>query len=325
MEDNNEMKEYQTSVDEAFQSNFGANEGNALGKATQRNGGYNEILNDPEVQKLSENIGYIELILENLPSRGRFYDKDFKIMIRAARVSEIRDYSMVDETDPVNIDEKLNNILSSCTKIRMNGMPGTYKDILEEDRMYVLLSIREFTFKNGESKLMMPVSKKCSCGECADSYELRTNNIQCFSPDEKIEVYYNEDVRGYVVQTKSYGDITLTPPTIGVMRSLTEWAREKEKNKKRWDKSLLQIVPYLVKDWRGFDEKRIMAMATSISGWDTKKFSIVYRLIEMIKFSMKPEFTYICENCGGEVTVPLTFPGGFRDLFIISDIADELL
>lgn len=321
---NEEMKNYQEQVDAAFESNFETNDSLPLGKATPR-GGYNDIFEDPEVKKMSETVGYIELMLGNLPSGGRFYADGFKIFIRAARVAEIRDYSMVDETDPVSVDDKLNSILSSCTRVRLGDTPATYKDILEEDRMYVIFSIRELTFKNGESKLMLPVSQKCPCGECQDSYELRTNNIQCFQPDEKIEPYYDEEIKSYRVQTKQYGEVILTPPNIGVMRALTEWARGKEKNKQKWDKSLLQIVPYLVRDWRGFDDKKIMAISQTIAGWDARKFSIVYRLIEMIKFSMKPEFTYICENCGGEVTVPVTFPGGFRDLFIISDIADELL
>ena len=45
----------------------------------------------------------------------------------------------------------------------------------------------------------------------------------------------------------------------------------------------------------------------------------------MIKVGVKPEFTHRCTNCDAEVTVPVTFQGGLKSLFVISDIDDELI
>ena len=104
---------------------------------------------DPEIRKLNELTGYIKLDLSLLPSAGRFYRDDFEIHIRAARVGEIRDYSTMEETNVRDIDEKLNGIISQCTKIMYGSQRGSYKDLLEEDRIYVILSIRELTFKEG--------------------------------------------------------------------------------------------------------------------------------------------------------------------------------
>ena len=283
---------------------------------------------DPEIRRIQELTGYMKLDLGNLPSAGKFYREDFEIHIRAARVGEIRDFSTIDEENIRDVDEKLNSILVGCTKIMYGNQRGSYRDILEEDRIYVLLSIRELTFKNGEAKLMMPVGKKkCTSGSCKsqDSVELKTANLQFNEVDDLIEKYYDSENKCYTIPTKSHGELVLAPPTIGVMRAITDWARKREEENKSWDKSSLGILPYVQREWRGFDEKQIFSAMTSFQGWDSGKYSIIFRLVEKMKIGIKPEFVYPCQSCGAEVTVPLSFPGGIKSLFIIQDISSELL
>ena len=117
----------------------------------------------------------------------------------------------------------------------------------------------------------------------------------------------------------------MAPPTIGVMRAITDYIRDREEKNQSWDKSTLAILPYLQREWRGWTEKDIFAKITSFQGWDATKYTIVYRLAEDMKVGVKPEMGFPCKSCGEEVTVPLTFPGGIKALFIISDISSELL
>jgi hypothetical protein len=283
---------------------------------------------DPEIKKLQELTGFIKLNLENLPSKGKFYRNDFEIHIRSAKVGEIRDFSMVNEESLKDVDDKLNSILISCSKIMYGSQKGSYRDILEEDRIPVILNIRELTFKNGEAKLMMPVGKKaCTSPSCKsqESVELKTVNLQFNKIDELVEKYYDPENRCYTVTTKNYGNITLAPPTIGVMRAITDYARKKEEENKPWDQSSLAILPYVQREWRGFTDREIFSATTAFHGWDAGKYSLVFRLIEKMKIGIPPEFVYPCISCGAEVTVPLTFPGGIKSLFIIPDITSELL
>ena len=283
---------------------------------------------DPEIKRIQSLAGYIKLDLGNFPSGGRFYREDFEIHIRAARVGEVREFSTVDEDNILDVDEKLNSLLVNCTKIMYGSQRGSYRDVLEEDRIYLILSIRELTFKDGENKLMMPVGKKqCSSGTCKsqESVELKTSNLQFNEADELLEKYYDYQNKCYTIPTKSYGELTLAPPTIGVMRAITDWIRKREEENKSWDKSSLSILPYIQREWRGFNDKEIFSATTNFQGWDSGKFSIIYRLVEKMKIGVKPEFAYPCESCGAEVAVPLTFPGGIKALFIIQDISSELL
>ena len=283
---------------------------------------------DPEIKRLNSLVGYTPLNLNEFPSKGKFYRDDFEIHIRSAKVAEVRAFSTVDENNLKEVDDGLNNLVLSCTRIMYGSQRGSYKDILEEDRIYLILAIRELTFKTGEQTLMMPVGKKsCKTSECKsqESIELRTENLQFNNVIDTIEKYYDPADKCYTITTKSYGEIKMAPPTIGVMRAITDYIRDREEKNQSWDKSTLAILPYLQREWRGWTEKDIFAKITSFQGWDATKYTIVYRLAEDMKVGVKPEMGFPCKSCGEEVTVPLTFPGGIKALFIISDISSELL
>jgi len=299
-----------------------------LGRVDMTRGSGITSPDDPEIKRIQELVGHVRLDLSLLPSGGRFYREDFEIHIRAARVGEVRDFSTVDEENLKDVDDKLNSILVSCIKVMYGSQKGSYRDILEEDRIYVILSIRELTFKNGEAKIMMPVGKKkCATPSCKaqENVELKTENLQFNHVDELIERYYDEVNRCYTVPTKNHGELTLAPPTIGVMRAITDYVRKREEENKSWDKSSISVLPYIQREWRGFNDREIFSAMTNFQGWDTGKYSLVYRLVEKMKIGIKPEFMYPCQSCGGEVTVPLSFPGGIKSLFIIQDISSELL
>ena len=300
----------------------------SLGKVDPTKGRGITSPDDPEIKRIQELSGYIKVDLSQLPSAGRFYRDDFEIHIRAARVGEIRDFSMMDENNIKDVDDQLNSIIVGCTKIMYGNQRGSYRDILEEDRIYLILSIRELTFKKGEAKLMMPVTKKkCPTGSCKsqESMELRTDNVQFNEVDDMVEKYYDSVNRCYTIPTKSYGELTLAPPTIGVMRAITDWVRKREEENKSWDKSALGVLPYIQREWRGFNDKEIFSATTAYQGWETGKYTLIFRLIEKMKIGVKPEFGYHCKSCGAEITVPLSFPGGLKSLFVISDISSELL
>lgn len=299
----------------------------SLGNIKERHHNY-EDEDDIRLERVKSRIGYVELVQENLPSKGRFYPLDTKIYIRAASVKEVRSFSTIDETNPLDIDEKLNDILLTCTKVEMGSRRGSYKDILEEDRLFLILSIRELTFKDGENKLMLTPNKiDCKSDECAmdKKYELRTKDLQCYDSDEIVEKYYSETERVFVITTRSSGIIRMAPPTIGVMRVVTDYIKKREQEKKSWDKAFLQIVPYLQRDWRGFDDKALFNLEVEYQGWNMTKYTTIFRLAEKMRIGVKQDMVHECDKCGAEVIVPVDFPGGIKSLFVISDLDIELL
>ena len=302
-----------------------------LGKVDIRRGTHSDgVQEDENVQRINNMIGYLNVPLDTLPSQGRYYPENTRISIRAARVGEIREFSTIDENDPKDVTDKMTYIISQCCKIYYGNVPGHYKDIIVADRIVLIFKIRELTFVDGQSSMKIPVPNgACSTVGCKpqDNITFNSTMFKFMQPNEELEKYYDPVNRCYNIHTKSFGMITLHIPTIGVWTAVSDYVRDELQNNRKIEGTVAEMIQFLIKDWRGLGEKAIFAKISEVSGWDTKKFNLVYRLIEKINVGIEFEITDTCENCGGEIKVPISFPDGYKSIFVqtISDIGDELL
>lgn len=302
-----------------------------LGKVDIRRGTHSDgVQEDENVQRINNMIGYLNVPLDTLPSQGRYYSENIRISIRAARVGEIREFSTIDETDPKDVTDKMTYIISQCCKIYYGNVPGHYKDLTVADRIVLIFKIRELTFVDGQSSMKIPVpSGVCGTVGCKpqDNITFNSTMFKFMKPNEELEKYYDPVNRCYNIHTKSFGMITLHIPTIGVWTAVSDFVKDELQNNRKIEGTVAEMIQFLIKDWRGLGEKAIFAKISEVAGWDTKKFNLVYRLIEKINVGIEFEITDICQNCGGEIKVPISFPDGYKSIFVqtISDIGDELL
>lgn len=270
-------------------------------------------------------LGWHPIHVEEMPSAGLFYPYDIRITIRAAYVAEIRHWSTLNDRDMYDVEDKLNHIMQNCTKIYAGNRVLSWKDILEEDRIFLILAIRELTFKDGENKLQ--VEKKCDDCGTKNSIEIKNSNWVYNKLPEDIIKYYNEDKRVLSIQTKSYGIIDMKPPTIGVFQIITKFVQEKQAAGEYYDQAYAQILPYVRQEWRGFNDKDIFNGEIDFKAWDERKYTLYYRLAEKVKVGVQPDISCKCSECGAEVTAQVNFQqsGGIKGLFVVSNIAGELL
>ena len=216
---------------------------------------------------------------------------------------------------------KLNNIVESCSQFQSGDKRLSYKDILEEDRIVLLLSIRDLSFPEPENKLMLK-GKTVKTKKTVE-IELTTKNLVPSIIDEQIEKYYESRQRTYVIKTKSAGVVRMKPPTIGIMQEVTSYLKDRQEKDQDFDRAFIQVLPYMQPDWRSLSLDKIFQMEMEYKGWDEKKFMVVYRLAERMKIGVQTELETTFD--GETVKAPLDFPGGIKSLFIISDLAGELL
>jgi len=290
----------------------------------------NKDIDDPDLDRIKGSMDYVNIPLDTLPSGGRFYPEGTRILIRAARVGEIREFSIINEEDPKDIRDKMTYIVSQCTKVYYGNTPGHYKDILEDDRIVLVFKIRELTFTDARQSIKIPVPEgSCQTPGChpQETVDFDSSKLEFLHPSEKLEKYYDPVERCYNIQTKSFGTIKLYPPTIGVTSIVADWIREQQREDKKIDAALTDILLYTIKDWRTFSSKQIFPKITEMAGWSTEKFALVLRLKDEITVGIEFEIKERCAQCGGELTIPVSFPEGFRSLFVptISDLGDELL
>ena len=285
---------------------------------------------DDELSRVSRLRDYHNIPLDCLPSLGRFYPDNTQITIRAARVDEIREFSAIDEADIKDVTDKLTYMVSQCVKVYYGNIPGSYRDLLSADRIVLILKIRELTFLDGMSSIKLPVpANACETIGCKtqESIVFNSTKLNFTTPSPEIDKYYDSVNKCYNIKTKSFGVITLYPPTIGVTSIITNWIVEQAKGEKKFDAALTEIMQYLVGNWRKLNNNSIFNILGELSTWSTEKFALVYRLIEKINIGIEFELKERCETCGGEITVPITFPDGYKSLFVptVSDFGDELL
>ena len=276
----------------------------------------------PEIARPTDEVlGWHVLDLEDLPSKGKFYPADTVIKIRSAKAAEIRHFSTMDENNYIDMEEKLNSIVESCAQFTAGDKRMSYKDILEEDRIILLLAIRDLTFPEPENKLML--KGKTEKTKKTVDIELAVKNLVPSVIDDEIEKYYSSKERTYVIKTRSAGTIRMKPPTIGIMQEITQYLRDRQEKDQDFDKAFIQVLPYMQSDWRTLNLNKIFQMEVEYKGWDEKKFMVVYRLAERMKIGVQTELETTFD--GETAKAPLDFPGGIKSLFIISDLAGELL
>ena len=279
---------------------------------------------------ISLEMGWKNIPVEILPSKGMYYPEGTKIAIRAAEVREIRHFSTIDEDDKLDIEEKLTHIIDRCSRMEFPGEGVvSYKDLKQEDRFFIIMAIRDLTFVKGENSVILKPHKTCNqTPDCPfnDGIELRTGVLSSYDLDEQVAKYYNRDTRSFVFNVKRIDKtIELYIPSIGVTQEITSFIGECAKKGIDIDEGFLNIAPFMFNVWRDLNFQRILSKMRESDYW-TKEFSLYFELAERIKMGTKLEVKQKCPLCGDmEITAKITFPYGLRSLFVISDIFRELL
>lgn len=265
-------------------------------------------------------LGWHEMPLSSLPSEGKFYPDGTVIKIRAAKVAEIRHFSTIDENNILDVDEKLNAIVETCTSLSSKTARMSYKDLCEEDRFILILAIRDLTFPEPENTLKLDYTDKKGK---THEIEIKREYFRYFEIPEEIERYYDPEVKMYAIRTKSYGEVFMKPPTIGVMQEITKYIKERQEKGVEIDQSLLQLAPFIANNWRTFNQKKLFELEVEMNGWDNKQYLLLYKLAEKMKIGVQPEMQLMVEN--EEVSIPINFRDGIKSLFIVQDLSGELI
>lgn len=267
--------------------------------------------------------GYQEIYAENFPSKGRFYKEGTRFFIRPAGAGEIREFSGMNEEDPFSVNDGLNSIIKGCLTIRGGKVRHTFKDVLEEDRVYILLEIRQLTFVKGENKVVIPIE----CRDCGTLNEIEIENSVLVSRelDENLLKYLDEKTGVLNVKTKSFGVIKIKPPTIGIASKVLDYIQAERAARKKPDPTFVKIAPYLIEDWRSVTDTLLPDLYMQYINWSREKVNFMYSLVEKMRVGVSEELRSSCTKCQAVIESPIAFPGGIKTLFLVSDIADELL
>lgn len=262
-----------------------------------------------------DNLGYLKIAVDTLPTRGLFYPEGTEISIRAARGGEIKHWSTMNDQD-INqlsqVDDILNYIIEKCVSVRLPGVVGgNWKDLKDVDRFYLLLAVREFTFINGENELMVPISE-------GKEIPVTKEMIDFIKIPDEIMRYYDNTTRCFAFRLKTGRTINMYIPSLGATQWLKNYAQAKANAREGFDTDFILYAPMLIGDFRRLSQRAYEEMVTESQGWSTAEWSLIAHVRDTLTAAAEAKITYQNED-GADVNVPLTFRGGIKALFTIQD------
>ena len=269
------------------------------------------------------NLEYTAISLDILPA-ARYYKTGTKISIRAAKVSEIQAYSMVDDNNYVDITEKMNELLSRCVLFtNPDGTKGSYRNIKDSDRVFLIFMIRELTFQGGNT-----LTKEVTCPSCDHVFNIPfrstpSNTVpttfELYEPSEEIEDFWDKSSKTYQLIDN---DVSwkLAPPTIGIQEDFYEEIKRLIGDNKKPDIAFMKIMPYLLYEKESISEKELKSKLKEFKEMDDMElFQALNEIVDKMTMGIKG-LKMKCPECGQEVHTELSFPGGASTLFKIPDI-----
>lgn len=266
-----------------------------------------------------DNLQYFAFDVKEFPC-GMFYPSGSKIQIRAAEVKEIQSYSMVDDTNYYDMVEKMNEMLSSCVRIKYpDNTIGSYMDIRDPDRFYLIFAIRELTFQQGNSLVTKAI---CNCGKEVQ-IELKRENFRLLGIPDKLKKYYDSANRCFTFDTTNNQTYHLAPPTIGLQKAFTEYIVKENTDKKRPNLSFLKIIPFLLYDRTSITQEGIKSKLEDYLKIDNNSFQFLNSAVEKLSFGIE-KVASTC-SCGMEVHSDMIFPDGPSAVFVIHDAFEKFI
>jgi hypothetical protein len=259
-------------------------------------------------------LQYFNFDVNQLPC-GRFYPKGTLLMVRPAQVREIQAYSMVDDNNFYDIVEKMNGMLQSCVRVKYpDGKMGSFLEVKDQDRLYLIFLIRELTFQQGNS---LSVKSICPCDNTEVQVELITKNFVFHEVDEKLDKFFSNSSSSYRFQLKNGREYEVTPPNIGLQKAFTDYIIKETNEKRTPNLAFLKIIPFMLAGRTSITIDGIKAKLKEFEEIDDISFQFLNSAVGKMTFGIK-ELKKMCE-CGEEVRTDMQFPNGASGIFVIHD------
>jgi len=276
-----------------------------------------------KVDKIELNSDWQDVPLKDLPY-GKFYPIGAHVFVKPTSTKEIQAFAIVNEENPYDVQLKLNELLSTCSKIvYMDGSEGTYKQLQDGDRDTLTIIISKISAKNGR-KIEKSVSCDCMPGNDEQKVELIPANYVYKTENEDIAPYFDQESKVYIFKIELDGtmlDVKLAPPTIGLTEDINNYIfyqTTKSQGTILPNITFMQTIPYM-KAGKGIKTLDIEALEQEeyqFTKINPELFTFIYDALDLMDFGVT-SVKKGCSKCGKEMATPFTFPNGPRALFIV--------
>lgn len=279
-----------------------------------------------KVDAINTSETWLNIPLKDLPY-GKFYPIGTHISIKPVTTKEIEAFAIVNDKNPYDVQLKLNEILTTCTKIvYLDGRVGNYKDIQNGDRDTLAIIIAKASAKNGRK---IEKAVVCSCNKEEQMIEMIPANYVYKEESLDIADYFNENTRRYEFPLENGDTVYLAPPSIGLTEDINNYIfyqTTKSQGKVTPNITFMQTIPY-IKAGKGVKTLTIEELEQeeyNFSKMNEELFMFIYDAIDLMSFGIETVKTN-CVKCGTELATHFTFPGGARALYVVPNAFKQFI
>lgn len=303
-------------------------------KEAERNAAMQTIVKEQHLSRIGDSIkqtteirdGWMAVDRTLLGERSQFYPEDWQFMVRPATVEAIRNWSTIDDENWSSVDDVLNEILKSCLAIKTNMGPKPWNSLNSWDRLFFILLIHQYTFAQGEKKIELTAP----CPNCDVDTKITLNapSLCCDMPDPEVMPYFDSETRTWNIDPSEFEvetpveRVTLYVPTLEKDANFKNWLFEKYRENRNYkpDSAFFRFVewlcPKISKD-ATIARQQIKQAEMTFKSWDAEMFSFMDDVLKNIQVTPNTYIKTTCPACGEEVTIPIEFQNGIRDLFTV--------
>lgn len=280
------------------------------------------------VNNHAKSMFYEDVVLESLPM-GKFYHVGTRICFRDCTTREIEHFSTLDEKSQFDFIEKLNDLLEECILFtHADGTIGSYLDVKEGDRPWLIYMIREKTFPLGKVLVAKTYHTVKDVKEEID-IELKRENFEFYPEEENSKEWYDSKTRCLHIYTTFRDEpYVLAPPTIGLQRCYNQFLKiqvDELKNmnltdaeiKKQVSENFYKIAPYLSPGVTYLSYDSIKELYEWYHQLKAQEYSF---LQDLFNNHLKIGIAGLKKKvAGGTVRHPSLYPQKRRSLFVLSN------
>lgn len=296
-----------------------------------------DFIDNKKLTKIGEKIssqteirdGWMFVDRALLKERDVFYPDDWQFKIRPATVEAIKNWSVVDETNPNSIDTVFDEIIKNCLSISTATGPKPWYSINAWDRLFFILLIREYSMKDGQKKIAF--TSQCPNCDVDVTFELKSLSLMYDMPDDEVMDYYDREKQTWNIipadfnvewPEKEYLQLYL--PTREKDANIKAYliSRLQEDKNYKPDQVFIKFLPWLLpkisKDVN-IAKNQIRKAEIDFKSWNIEQFTFMDDVLKNITVTPGTNLMTICDSCGEEVTALIQFPDGIGALFDIND------
>jgi len=284
-----------------------------------------EIKKQKDLAQMRTPLGFKTIPNDNIPSKWLFNESNGSLKIRSADWEEIKHYSLMDEESDESVDDHINDILLSCSKVGV----GDYRDLVITDKLHTFFSIRDYTLMNNDSKKKVFMDFTSRKGK-KKRVEITSSVFEYFDIPGGLMKWYSETERCFVINPDFLKEpIRIYAPKVGVVDMMKKYisdisARKNAGENVYLDKDFIPYSQYMIKDWREIDDefKYIEELRTRFYEMTAEEIQIFTGAVKMLKVGIKPTIKIKFDDGNVEV-FPIVFRG-YKSLFYLSDRVEDV-